>query len=518
MREALRLGDKRAEAQATLTCAELMVVLRDVPKVKELAKQAEDLFRAIGSERYAVKSRAAVAQALIMDGDAAGGEKVAQEVLARWRQIGEKEGTATAFHIISSARTMGAPGDPVEPMLKALEIYRELGWRKHEAIILYNLAELQRGNHGGKAGSGVAIAQKTIEEALDVWRELGSTKGEASAMASLGRIYAQRGLKQDCLQMIRDRMQELRSLDDQRGQVNLSSTCLELLREFDEMDEALALGEQILAIVRQIGDRLGEAHTLSNIAQCRQKMEQFEEALAASQEALAIFQEIGDKGGEAQAHKDLTITYTAMKKPHKAPNRQQALDHLGRFAVAVQKKDTSGFRHALDALRLNQGVDGRDMGAGIAELLKDPETLDWFVETTADYFQVSREEAEEMAGVGPKNPMQRAIGIDARGFQGGGLYYFFRMGAMGYGPSFRPVQAVFRQGRPFEAEQGDPPQALAVLRDDTQEEWERVALMQAHAGVLDGALQTMAAYHRFTSDAIATATAEYNKAQQAEKR
>ena len=55
----------------------------------------------------------------------------------------------------------------------------------------------------------------------------------------------------------------------------------------------------------------------------------------------------------------------------------------------------------------------------------------------------------------------------------------FRFGMMGYGPSFRPILQGYRLGWPAEAEQGEAPIALAVLRDETVEEWERVALLQA---------------------------------------
>jgi len=52
----------------------------------------------------------------------------------------------------------------------------------------------------------------------------------------------------------------------------------------------------------------------------------------------------------------------------------------------------------------------------------------------------------------------------------------------------------------MEAEHPDGMYALAVMKDDTLEEWERAALLQAHAGVLDGALQVTAALYQGTVD------------------
>ena len=47
---------------------------------------------------------------------------------------------------------------------------------------------------------------------------------------------------------------------------------------------------------------------------------------------------------------------------------------------------------------------------------QDPETYQWYVQASADYFQVTFEEAESMVGRAPPNPMQRALNIDSRGF------------------------------------------------------------------------------------------------------
>ncbi|CAE7368459.1 unnamed protein product [Symbiodinium sp. CCMP2456] len=248
-----------------------------------------------------------------------------------------------------------------------------------------------------------------------------------------------RGLHADALQLIQDRVEELRGPEKKSALVHLGSGGVAALQECSANEEALALATEVLAITQEIGNRHEEAWMLKKLSEVRSGMKQYSEALVCAQEAQTIFQELGDQSG--------------------------ALALKGQLE---SEPGASGFKATFD---------------------KDPDVYKWYIQASAQYFQVSVDEAESMVGRAPLNPMQHAISFDARGFPGGGLYIAFRLGAMGYGPSFRPIQQVYRQGRPYEAEQGEPPVALGVLRDETAEEWERVALMQAHAGILDGSLQ-----------------------------
>lgn len=488
--EAAQRGSDLMQAYAHLMWAELMLALGKTSELKEHAAQAEQVFHRLEKMSYVAKCKAAVAQACIQECDGIESERLAQEVLTIWQNLGDKAGTAVAWHLLSAARSVSGEGNLMEPLTKALDLYKELRWSRYEATVLYNLSERQRFQpHGG------AVAQRTAEEAVSIWKEIGNYKGEATAMTAVAKAMIVRGLVSDALQLVRNRMQELRSEENKQALSQLGPGCVSVLQECGAKDEALATAEEVLGITQQLGNRHEEAWILLKLAEVRNEMQLYQEALSCAQEAQTIFQELGDLSGEADAMKSLSYIYTAKREAHKSPHRQKALDLLSQFATSVGKKDVEGFQKALTQMRLYQGVDGQDVAASLGSLMEDPETYKWYVEASADYFQVSFEEAESMVGRAPLNPMQRATAFDSRGFAGGGVYLMFRFGAMGYGPSFRPIQQGYRQGHKSEAEQGDPPTALAVLRDETVEEWERVALLQAHAGVLDGALQTTALYH-----------------------
>ena len=106
------------------------------------------------------------------------------------QKLNDKGGTAVGWHLLSAARSVTGEGNLMEPLQKALELYRELRWRRYEATALYNLSERQRFQpHGGP------VAQRTAEEAVGIWKEIGNFKGEATAMTAVAKAMISRGLK-----------------------------------------------------------------------------------------------------------------------------------------------------------------------------------------------------------------------------------------------------------------------------------------------------------------------------------
>ena len=151
---------------------------------------------------YVVKCKAARLQAFIQvpqksfrelfceEGNGLESERLALEVLDMWQELRDKGGCAVAWHLLSAARSVTGSGDLMTPLQKALELYRELQWRRYEATALYNLSERQRFQpHGGP------VAQRTAEEAVSIWKEIGNFKGEATALTAVAKAMILRGLK-----------------------------------------------------------------------------------------------------------------------------------------------------------------------------------------------------------------------------------------------------------------------------------------------------------------------------------
>lgn len=494
LQKAQETGDKNMEAHMHSTLSEVFLVLGDGPQVMDRAQAALKMFESLGKKKFVAKAMSNLAMGYLQGQDCLKGQEMAKAALKVYQEIGDKEGEATSWHVIHSSRSMGAKGDVFEPLEKALALYRELGWTRHEGIMLYNLAEIKRSGMGSHANMDLASAHKAADEAMAAWKSVGNFKGEANAIHSLGKVLKQRSLESDAVQMIYDRYAELRSAGDERGQMILAWACIEIMLLCGTPSQTLAFGEQNLAISRKFGDRHEEAVILDQLAKVHIRLNQTDQALQYAQEALSTFQELGDKGSEANAMKTLTHVYTARNEPFKAPNRGDALSRLGDLAKAVQKRDKQLFSAALAVIQDLQGVDNQDFGASLGPLLQDAETYKWFTEATAEFFDVSMEDAADM-NRGVKKAIQKSKVFDARGLAGGTVYASFRYGMMAYGPSFRPIQFLCRQGRPVDAEPEDGCYALAVMMDDSIEEWERTALLQAHAGVLDGALQVTSALY-----------------------
>ncbi|OLP83333.1 hypothetical protein AK812_SmicGene35912 [Symbiodinium microadriaticum] len=428
---------------------------------------------------------------------------------------------------------LGSGGVAALQATEVLAITQEIGNRHEEAWMLKKLSEAQRPDLTlGEDDDEVDFDLRTANTFLE-FRNMDETAGDkVSRVPELPpldhpfepfltpeMVSAERRWKREAVTV----QGHCRLAEHEAEMLLFGRLVFQLGRMPQTLDTLTFFGHKVLNITCSERDEFswwkdgsGAPERAQQLA-VRSGMKQYSEALVCAQEAQTIFQELGDQSGalalkcqlesepgsqwfqgEEEAMKSLSQIYTAMAKreAHKAPYRQRALEVLGDFATSVTKMDAEGFEKGLTQLRLYQGVDGQDVAASLWGALEDPDVYKWYIQASAQYFQVSVDEAESMVGRAPLNPMQHAISFDASLAEAASvcLYLAFRLGAMGYGPSFRPIQQAYRQGRPYEAEQGEPPVALGVLRDETAEEWERVALMQAHAGILDGSLQLTALY------------------------
>ncbi len=84
-----------------------------------------------------------------------------------------------------------------------------------------------------------------------------------------------------------------------------------LHHHLSNLDDALPLFEQALAIRQEIGDKAGEGTTLNNISQIYDARGDYDAALKFLEQSLAISQEIGDKAGEGTTLNNISQIYKA---------------------------------------------------------------------------------------------------------------------------------------------------------------------------------------------------------------
>ncbi|QLE39137.1 tetratricopeptide repeat protein [Nostoc sp. C052] len=139
----------------------------------------------------------------------------------------------------------------------------------------------------------VSKAQEHYQQALDRCPPEDKTV-KAAIIHNLGLLKANRGEIEDAIALYEQSL----AITEQIGDVQLKATTLNSLgllkADRGEIEEAIALYEQSLAITKQIGDVQGQAETLHNLGQVKANIGEIEEAIALYEQSLAISEQIGD--------------------------------------------------------------------------------------------------------------------------------------------------------------------------------------------------------------------------------
>lgn len=119
----------------------------------------------------------------------------------------------------------------------------------------------------------------------------------------------------------------------------------EQLSSRGELEAAIALWEQALALFRAAGDRHTEAQILGVIGGAYKDLGQYEQAIALHQQALAIAIELNDLTQQARALNNLGVAYRRSGEP------QMAIDALqSSLTLARRTEDISRQLNALSNL------------------------------------------------------------------------------------------------------------------------------------------------------------------------
>jgi predicted ATPase/DNA-binding SARP family transcriptional activator len=248
-------------------------------------------------------SPALCARALVQSGHFAGrlGHKqparlLAEESLAIFRRLEDKEGIAGALHCLGSlAQGQGDAATARSLLAESLGLYRELrdkGELREEEQIGWVL--LSSGHASLRSGDR-SSARSLYEESLAAFRESDHKLGIATSLFALGNFaafreeYAQaRSLFAECLQI----GEELGS----RPLVARSWFSLgDLARWQGDYEGARSRYEQSLAISRGLDHSYIIAGSLVNLGLALVRLGEHEEARSCVRESLVIWQEMGDR-------------------------------------------------------------------------------------------------------------------------------------------------------------------------------------------------------------------------------
>lgn len=207
----------------------------------------------------------------------------ARESLAIYREIGDRQGMASALIKLGNAATeQGNYTVASKYMEEALAILRERADRHGtaRALISYGWVALRSGNY--------ALAKGRLEEALAISRADGDTRSMGFELAGLGEVALRQGDYSHANQLVQESL-ELRRLLGNKWGIGVSLGILGWIAMREEnWERALSLLGESLEVRLEIGDLSGSAWCFERLAAVAQAREQDEKAVRLFGRAAAL--------------------------------------------------------------------------------------------------------------------------------------------------------------------------------------------------------------------------------------
>jgi predicted ATPase/class 3 adenylate cyclase len=176
---------------------------------------------------------------------------------------------------------------------ESLAIGREIGDKQGIASALIKLG------NAATEGGDYATAARFLEEALTIWRELEDKHGTARALISLGWAALRPGDYQLAKARLEEALVLSRELADTRSIGFELSGLGEVALRQDEFARAKRLLEESLELRRQLGNKWGVGVSLGTLGWVAMREGDWNRAVARLGESLEVREEISDKGGSA---------------------------------------------------------------------------------------------------------------------------------------------------------------------------------------------------------------------------
>lgn len=142
-------------------------------------------------------------------------------------------------------------------------------------------------------------ANEYHQSALEIFRDVGYRRGEAVALAAIGTLQIIRLQWDEALEYLRAAVAINRELDNDQGVATQLSRIGVVFKNKGELDQALKYYFQALEINSKIGYRQGEGTALGNIGEIYQDKGKLVLAMNHYKNALVIHREVGNRESEA---------------------------------------------------------------------------------------------------------------------------------------------------------------------------------------------------------------------------
>jgi len=188
---------------------------------------------------------------------------------------------------------LGQPKEALGYCEKALNNYREIGFKQGEAITLGNI---------GNVYTQLGQPQESLgyqQQALEIHREIGFKQGEAMTLGNIGNVYTQLGQPQEALGYYMDALKIYKKIDYKiyypQGVANNLMNIGTVYYCLDKPQEALVYFQDALKIYDEIGCQELKAIVLSKIGNVYWRLEQLQDALFYYRKALKIYKRLDNK-------------------------------------------------------------------------------------------------------------------------------------------------------------------------------------------------------------------------------
>ena len=240
-------------------------------------------------------------------------EREFRKALASWEASDYREGQADAAFELAGLFS-DRKRDALPFLDQALTLYRDVGNRHQEAIILNDLGFAQ----DALGDKGKAFAY--YNSALAITQEIEVPKTKADILFNRGRLYTRAGESENALRDLEEAVDIRRAL---RDDISLAEALNALGRVYyvqNELDKAWSLHHEAATILKQYPDRHREVsgETLVHLGDVHRRRGEFNRAISQYLQALKLLQDTGHPWEEATALNNLALAYFEVKSYHDA--------------------------------------------------------------------------------------------------------------------------------------------------------------------------------------------------------
>jgi tetratricopeptide (TPR) repeat protein/DNA-binding XRE family transcriptional regulator len=217
-----------------------------------------------------------------------------------YRRIGYKTGEARALSELGTVRRLtGRYPEAAADLTLALELFRDSHDQLGEADALFELGSVQHRTGDLKA----SMANQTA--ALDIYRDIGYQRGEAWTLNSLGVTQYDAGDYAAAMVSLGQALELQRLAGNRLGEANTTYEIGVVHRLTGDYPGAVTTQFHALEMYRELGYQRGEANVRTEIGTVRRLTGDYPAAIACHQQALELYRTVSDKFGEGVIFREL---------------------------------------------------------------------------------------------------------------------------------------------------------------------------------------------------------------------